>query len=637
MTKNFLSPIAREILIGPKSDTTFFEVFHYPFDKNPELGHLFVVAQVLTDDEALSYVPNLLASFLKREYFETAGDDPDPQTQFERALKKANELTFDLAENNNVKLNMAITVLAGDKLMTSRVGRAKLLLAREGNTTDVFSNVDLFGKTTTGEREFSNIISGKIQESDKLLFFIPNRRLSARENSLKASLVKMGQEEFFEYIKNLNQPEEDATKSPLTCCAIHINLSKEEKEIIPAPDQPQVLLTKEEKKEPPTIMDLATPNPAEISRIPKKDLFKKLGASLARTMPFSTKKLRIPGKRTLMGLGILIVIIVFFSVRGLISSQQKKADLKKATAKIEEIVKLSESEIALGNNKKAREYLGQALTAAFGINDGEEKINLINSVQEKVVATEFFDSKKPELIAELPEPISEGLTLSNEDGTFMLGLDGLIKKLDSTSQKFNDLLKINLENPIKISAIYDKLLYFYDGQKLFWKVSPAQKTISSLTITSNEIPRDMRFYQENVYILTSTISKVSDVTKGQTQQQKWLKNEGEFDAVSFTVDQNIFVLTKDGRLLRYFKGDKIDDRPVDFSYSNNSVLYPIGADFILVDREQKKARLMNSTGILQRTWDLSDTGEILNTYFDPLTKNIYILSKEKLWKLTIEI
>lgn len=636
MTKNFLSPIAREILIGPKSDTTFFEVFHYPFDKNPELGHLFVVAQVLTDDEALSYVPNLLASFLKREYFETAGDNPDAQTQFERALKKANELTYDLGENNNVKLNMAITVLAGEKLMTSRVGRAKLLLARDGNTTDVFSNVDLFGKTTTGEREFSNIISGKVQESDKLLFFIPNRRLSARENSLKTSLVKMDQEEFFEYIKNLNQPEEGA-KIPLTCCAIHINLSKEEQEILPMPDQNQAILTKEGKKEPPTIMDLATPNPAEISRIPKKDLIKKLGASLARSMPFSTKKIRIPNKRILMGLGILLILIITFSVRGVISNQQKKADLKKASAKIQETIRLSDSEIALGNNKKAREYLAQALTAAFSINNGEEKNQLITSVQEKVVATELFDSKLPELITEFEQPINEGFILSDENGTFLLGSDGSIKKLDSTSQKFSDLLKLNLENPIKTSTVYDKLLYFYDGQKLFWKVNPAQKTISSLTITGDEVPRDIRFYQENAYILTSTISKVPDITKGQTQQQKWLKNEGEFDAVSFTVDQNIFVLTKDARLLRYFKGEKIDDRPVDFTYSNSSVLYPIGADFILIDKEQKRARLMNSSGVLQRTWDLSSTGEILNTYFDPLTKNLYILSKDKLWKLGIEI
>src|SRR3989344_7825222 len=162
MEKIFIKPDSKEIVFRGKPEDGHVDVFSYNYEDNAatNLGGLFIVGQVQPATEDTSYMVNLVASLAKREYYSKS--DIAPKEAFSKTLKKINEVLQDFFKNKDLDVNIGIFAVAGENIFISRLGKFKIFLARDNKNVDILNNINLFNKEHIQEKEFSNVISGKI-------------------------------------------------------------------------------------------------------------------------------------------------------------------------------------------------------------------------------------------------------------------------------------------------------------------------------------------------------------------------------------------------------------------------------------------------------------------------------------------
>src|SRR3990167_8919668 len=150
MEKVFLKPTSQEMLFKANEPGVYFDSFEYgPHDnKNKHLGHLYVIGHLKFGEENMDYVLNLISSLAKREYYSENGSAPeDPKKAFELALKKLNEVLNDFFKNKELKINLGLLAIAGEKIYISKLGKFKVLLARSDEMIDILNNFCLLPDT----------------------------------------------------------------------------------------------------------------------------------------------------------------------------------------------------------------------------------------------------------------------------------------------------------------------------------------------------------------------------------------------------------------------------------------------------------------------------------------------------------
>ena len=238
MEKIFLKPIPREILVKGSQKEGHLDIFSYDYgsDENKKkLGSLYIVGNIQQGTDALkvsgsgkeakmgetdiAYVTNLVASLAKREYY--SNQDLSPKEAFASALKKINDVVDEFFLNKDVKINIGIFALAGENINISKIGKFKILLARDGKNIDILNNIDLFTKEKVEEKEFSHVVSGRIAPGDKILAFYPGRFVTVREKTLRENFLKLDTEQFIENIDAIKKEKAD-----FACAALYINLNR---------------------------------------------------------------------------------------------------------------------------------------------------------------------------------------------------------------------------------------------------------------------------------------------------------------------------------------------------------------------------------------------------------------------------
>ena len=138
------------------------------------LGTLFGIIKISDISEESSFVANLLASVLKKEYFSKTERAAD--AAFEAALMKANVALAELARQGSVKWSGKISFVAGalerNNLHFSKLGTTAALLLRGGMIADIGEGMGIETDATDLHplKTFSDISSGKVEYDDCLIF-----------------------------------------------------------------------------------------------------------------------------------------------------------------------------------------------------------------------------------------------------------------------------------------------------------------------------------------------------------------------------------------------------------------------------------------------------------------------------------
>ena len=166
-----------------------------------------------------AYITNLVASLAKREYY--SNPDLSSKEAFSATLKKINDVVDEFFVNKNIKINIGIFTLAGEGINISKLGKFKILLARDDKTIDILNNIDLFTKERVEEKEFSHVVSGRIAPGDKILAFFPGRLVTVRERAIKENFLKLNTKQFLKKIDAIKKEKVD-----FAYAALYINLNK---------------------------------------------------------------------------------------------------------------------------------------------------------------------------------------------------------------------------------------------------------------------------------------------------------------------------------------------------------------------------------------------------------------------------
>ncbi len=166
----------REIVFCNEKENSFCDIFIYEPENVDEqkLGNLYIVGEIVNFSESSSYLVNLLASIIKKEFY----SKPKRSTMesLEAGLHKANSTLSNLAEQGNVdwigNLNMTCGAYKENELYFSQVGGVKTLLVRDSQITDIGKNITKEEKPHPF-KTFTNIASGEIEQNDLVLFATP--------------------------------------------------------------------------------------------------------------------------------------------------------------------------------------------------------------------------------------------------------------------------------------------------------------------------------------------------------------------------------------------------------------------------------------------------------------------------------
>lgn len=162
----------REIVYSQDEEKSFGDVFVYEPENVEEqnLGNLFIVGDLKDLPKNCSYIMNVLASKIKKEFY--ANTKRTAEEGLEAGLSEANKTLADLADQGNGeyvgRLSMVCGTYHGNKFYLSQVGKIKSLLVRGGQIMEIIKEDD--SKQVSAKRVFNNIASGDLSDGDLVIF-----------------------------------------------------------------------------------------------------------------------------------------------------------------------------------------------------------------------------------------------------------------------------------------------------------------------------------------------------------------------------------------------------------------------------------------------------------------------------------
>jgi len=597
MEKIFLKPIAKEISYGSTEPNTHYDGFEYcPRDeKTKHLGHM-------------AYVLNLVSSLAKREYYSENGSIEDhPKKAFDHTLKKLNDVLEDFFENKEFQLDLGLVAMAGENIHIAKLGKFKIFLARSGEMIDILNNVDLFQKELTEEKKFSSVISGKIQEGDKLFALFPTRSLSAREKSIKLSLAKNNQEEFLAGLASISQSAKN-----FSCGGFHIEIKKVTETEIPVrsayivPAVPKLTTAKVEQAEEaaPTLQkeerkdNKVRPakliSSADMSIIKRQNILEKIREKLTPHRSFRGINHRKPWKGVTMA--VIILLGGIWGAKALLQNNPEKSVLNSA----QENLKLAEIKITQNESDSARDLLGLSLSSLTNLKENNKKAEEIKGkINTLLDRLDLVSNRQPELFSSF----SNAATTVNKILVFK-----------------NDLFVINQD------------------KKAFKVTKDAQTEASLPELITAITAKDYSIYEDNLYALDSrAIYKYADVMTGGKEKKLWLGGLTDSDPQNIAVDGNVYILSSNGAVVRYFKGKEEAKINLNTKISPSSKML-IGKDspyIYLADFSNKKIRVFDkTTGSLVMTHKASPLSSFTDMALGD--KVLYLSSGDsQIWKIDL--
>lgn len=176
--KNSQNKFYQKLLKIRDGKQNFADVFTYEPNNIEEvnLGGLYFVAEVSNVSVDSAHLINLLISTIKREYYSKSARTP--LDSFEATLRKTNSILTELIQKTDSKknlewvgkLNCICATLHNNYLYLTQLGQFKALICRQGNLIDISKKINSNPKNFHTKGVFQNVVSGKLENGDKILF-----------------------------------------------------------------------------------------------------------------------------------------------------------------------------------------------------------------------------------------------------------------------------------------------------------------------------------------------------------------------------------------------------------------------------------------------------------------------------------
>lgn len=682
MEKVYLKPTAREIIIKGSAAQRgeHADIFSYDAESDEAartLGSLFVLGHVQHETTDVAYMVNLIAALAKREYY--AKPSLEPKDAFANTLRKVNEVAEEFFKNKGLTINTGIFAIAGEQIFISRLGKFKIVLSREGKVTDILNNIQEFTKEHLEDREFSNIISGKVLNGDRILAYYPNQQITSRERTIKTTLTKGSGDEFAEKINSIK-----ATNEQFACTLLYVNMETVKESAVAPIIQPEELAgaslatsvaprrttrpraakiqpdlsPKSRMVEPATSTISAVPEPLpasspslplstapEVSDEPPRIIPSEF--SSARRQNFVTSfisKFRLPRLRGNQKIAAGVVAVVI--VAGLGFAAKALFLIDPETKRANEALSNTQAEIATAragmesNAAQSRSSLLASLSTLSALTDSEKKTAAQKEIDGLLDSIDKVSDASPTLVYQVPDSSGQPLLLNADKD-----LIGFIWDSTANTGMIAKVGQDGLSNSVSISSLQPQDIYQYDDRVIVVDLKQKQVVTSHAgTLVSKPFPAldtisSAGFYQGNLYALVAGgIQKFSDINQGNAVGKAWLATNTILpgDAQLIAVDGNVMVLTKSGALVTYYKGTKATEVQTSLTLAPDAFMMTSidSPNFFVADRTLGRIHVLDKkSGALVRTYRISAPQKIVHAAVAPDDTVYFITQDNKVWRI----
>lgn len=660
-------------------------------------GILYFVCEILNPDPEMNDIIKAIVDTTCETYYKDL--EKEPLTSFEEALKKVNNVLFEIAESGEIswvsKINAIIACLSSNHLFLTQTGNAQAYLIRNEKVTNI--SKDLAPPTITPKKTFANIASGTLEVGDKVIFstaelfyhFAPQdlaRILSRFSPATAASyIVKMLRKEEVESISTLileltteeivsekvleSEPKEFF--GPEKRISVKLNefllkFSKQAKigieKALPKIKElsKQIKISYKEKVEPKLKEGLLkTKKELEKKKIEiSPDRFERIKNYLYK---IGKKIKEFKGKESAIAIGLLLIFIVALS--SACQYQKKKIALKREEIKeiymsCKELENAANAAMTYKDNKKARELIQEAL----------DKLK-------KIEKSTYLHDEIAELTSELKKELDKvtntiRLNKLNPIGGFTsepkLKTDGLLVKehnIYSFSKEKSNLLRYDMINKkaeilkeVEAGEFADAIIK--ENEIIFLTKNPVQ--IISYNLENNLVKIEEIIFGEEEFVespvLGSYYNKIYLIDKKENQIKKYSKTPEGYsraidyiinpdlydlsDAIDMAIDGFIYVLKEDGTILKFLAGVgerfKIEGIPQPEELSPVKIFTNENLTYIyLADPAHNRIVEVDKNGNYVRQFISPTLDQIDDLFVDPKTKELFILKNSEIYEIPL--
>lgn len=600
-------------------------------------GKLFVLVSLSGPKNFDAVVASkIILDCLEDDYFREK--EGSPLSALEKAAISANHRFIDLSLGSSLsgstELNLVAAVSWGQVLYLSKIGSSVVYLLRGGSVREI----------SLGEETQVATASGLVSEEDVLILGTRKFREMFPPERLLHSLPSL---------------EEEISKEPERAVAALI-LKFEITEKI---GKDEAIRFAEKKK---TSRRLRLPRLSRPKwRLPHfVFLLSRLGLRPTKELFLRKRGLRRSGVVSLRFFLLVVVLLFLGSVAYTLKKQNQtrlRKEAQELTSRAEFNVGAAKDLVDL-NNLRAGELLSEALSnlgqvRSLGLADeaaealsgkAQELLSLVRKekrVEAKIIYDFSFQKREGDL---------SSLVFSSDDGAIFVS-DRLLGAVYKLTLKEGDRVSIEkidggkVKEPRFLSASSFGLLGL-DHEGLFL-INHGEGEIKTGILSTSGIGelRDFKFYGANLYFLSSQggILRALGSDNGQFgKPSRWLK-EGNLDfsaAVSFSIDGSVYVLNREGKVLKFEGGEPIDFNLGGFSSPLGS---PLAFDtdslsnfLYLLDGGNKRLLLFSKEGSYQRQVTFQNEafnfGSPVRFAVNEKGKRAYFLSGLKLYVVSLD-
>lgn len=524
------------------------------------------------------------------------------------SLEKVKE---SLKEGVEVEFNLVAASLDEEVLHLAQIGDGQIWLWRKGNLGPIFDKPTEEFKQASG-----NVFSGDI-----LVLATPLFWEKITEGELKAVLAGGEVGEAMEGLA----PKVHGLESSAAVAALFVKFEEEV----------------EEKK-----------GPAKSARGGSGGKEKKEEVRLRpRVKPIFIRGPEVEAKRkrkVLIGALFLTLLLSLSVVKGVTKRGflGRRTSFEDLVSQIQEKIEEADDFSSL-NPKRANESLIEAQEILVKMRDlkiGSDEVKKleqeITRKQKEILRVQEIEA--PELVFDLSliKPQVEGVSLSFVENEVLVLSSGSIFAVDPERKKGEMILA---------GEEFSDALFFSDnfvfGKEGIFKIDAEEKTTAKVVEKEEGWSEVKGFstYLENLYLLDTSANQIKKYTataSGYLPPQDYLTDVADFsDAVDIAIDGLIYVLEKNGNILKYLQGKKeyFQASGLDKSFSKTTVFYTDADldDLYVLDKDNKRIVVLEKTGEYKAQYISEVLGEAGDFIVDSEKEVIYVLAGSKIYKINV--
>jgi serine/threonine protein phosphatase PrpC len=536
-----LQPRPKRVKAVPSFATTYW----FEAEEHPNLGSLYVVIEVLTNQKQAQAVADLIIETTGEAYYNEQDHSENVLKRFEAAIKATNRALSDYTEKGNAgwvgRISAIVAIVAGDELHLTQTGSAEAYLYRGSRVSHITQDLQPGGPQrpiTT----FGNIASGQLQLHDRLVMATPALLHQVANNDLKDIIENSTANGAITKLSQLVNDQDDADRA----AAIVVEVANTEVLAMQTrPDEPDEVSVGQADKPLELAKSIAAPAVDSLVQTSRSVGTKAVEHTRTRLLPALKSGLLMVvsqlrhwlskprGRQVAVGIMIALALGIGWSMVSSNQAHRFDAALKEYEQLYADYEKAGQLQVE-GDKQTARSTL-------VSVQSGLEKLA-------KTPGRGEFDKK----LATRPHPEADPASIDKLSTLVQAELDRLDGLFKVAGIELGDLSKIegaaSPKNPHHVELVGNKLFIFDDSEANFYQFDLTSKVLSAGTLPAGSgkvVATAVASGGNGVFALTNKPAVLLVNNDGATEQSvafgEWPKGRA---IASYT--GNLYILADDG-------------------------------------------------------------------------------------------